>query len=165
MRLLKRLVEQLHAFANGGVEHTDAKVATFTRLLQSHQDEHTGYPYPVDKTLREIAADWGSYCSADFVIAILKALEKYDNGRALYCVEHLAQTKAITSDQWRVRTAAKTCLPVLQKRAEKLRLARTLVRSADGREAEAETLPRPASYTASDPKDLLRSSEAPDPPR
>ncbi len=101
--------------------------------------------------------------SADFVVAVLKALEQVGDAKALPSVQRLAEMKAKTPEQERVRDAALACLPFLQARADQQRAEETLLRAAGVSETPPEVLLRAASGgSAAGTETLLRPGASPE---
>lgn len=103
----------------------------------------------------------------ELILAILQAWQQVGDEKAVPYVEWLAQLKSDHEAGERVRQAAQACLPYLQERVEKGRLAGTLLRPAESPNSSPETLLRPAPGAApADPKLLVRPSSQgnPEPP-
>jgi hypothetical protein len=110
-----------------------------------------------EQTIAEMSYYWEDYYGADFMVAVLKALERHGNSRILPCIEHLANEKPRSVAQQRVQAAAQACLPSLLERAERERLAETLLRPTARPGTPADNLLRPAQDDAEiAPRELLR---------
>jgi hypothetical protein len=100
------------------------------------------------------------FFSPSLSIALLQAIEKVGDGRALPEVERVANTEAVNEHHERIRAAAERCLTVLRERVEQERLGHTLLRPASAPDTPAVTLLRPAQGPGeSDPERLLRPAE------
>ncbi len=95
------------------------------------------------------------------VQAILKALEQIGDERDLPSVQKMAEREASTQREKTLREAARQCLPYVEQRAEKNRVANTLLRAATASGPNMESLLRPvASSPRTDYEDLLRPAES-----
>ena len=99
-------------------------------------------------------------CGDTLRIAMLKALEQVGDSSAIPVVERLANAKARTADQIRIRQAAIDCLPLLRANCGEIETARILLRASRPETTEPATLLRPATGgTATDAAELLRGAE------
>lgn len=95
--------------------------------------------------------------SADFLVAVLAALEQVGDGRALPMVESLAAGRIVTAEPKRVQAAAQECLPYLQTRYEQQQASQTLLRASALSETPSNTLLRPAQGVgATEAVEMLR---------
>jgi hypothetical protein len=104
---------------------------------------------------------------AELILAILQAWQQVGDEKAVPYVERLTQLKNDSEAGTRIREAAQACLPYLQERLEKARLAGMLLRPAAAPDNPAEMLLRPAPGAApADPAHLLRPATQgnPEPP-
>jgi len=104
---------------------------------------------PLHKDIRALFRPADSR-AIDFRVAILRALEKVGDSKAIPIVRQLATRKPGTPGERRIREAAITCLSALELRAEQLRSRRTLLRASHPNAAAPDTLLRPAVEIADD---------------
>ncbi|HZO87572.1 MAG TPA: hypothetical protein VFB38_04475 [Chthonomonadaceae bacterium] len=98
---------------------------------------------------------------ADFILAVLKALEQVGDAAAVPYVARLANSVPHSARQRRVREAAIECLPYLQDRAQQSQMRQTLLRASNVSGTAPEVLLRPAAGKAGDvPEQMLRASAA-----
>ena len=96
--------------------------------------------------------------NADLVVAALTAIERMGDTRALPAVERLNGAASGVGATERVREAVRSCLAVLQAKAEQERARQVLLRPAEDNAAN-DVLLRPVQGTIeSDPEVLLRPS-------
>jgi len=101
--------------------------------------------------------------NVDLTCAILKAYEQVGDETALPHVERLANGKAATAKEKRIRQAAIDCLPFLKESIERERARQTLLRPAAAPDDPAAVLLRPAQgVTEGDPDLLLRPGVPPE---
>jgi hypothetical protein len=137
-------------------EDTETRVA---KLVQSLNGRYHLHRLRAEQTIAEMSYYWEDYYGAEFMVAVLKALEQRGSSRILPCIEHLANEKPRSAAQQRVRAAAQACLPSLLKRAERERLAETLLRPTATPATPVDDLLRPAQDAAEiAPQELLRST-------
>jgi hypothetical protein len=99
---------------------------------------------------------------AEFLLALLKALEQVGDSRFLGPVRHLAARRAWSPNQRRVQSAARSCLVFLEQKAEQERIRQTLLRPTSAEALPAETLLRPVEGAADfNPSELLHVLERP----
>jgi hypothetical protein len=98
---------------------------------------------------------------AEFLIALLKALEQIGDGTAVPYVESLAESRPLSARQAAIQEAAQECLPYLKELARQDGYSQTLLRASAAAEPAAEGLLRPA-YGSPDtePATLLRAGTA-----
>ena len=92
---------------------------------------------------------------AEFLEALLKALEQVGDIAALPYVRSLADSEALTLRQKRVVEAAKSCLPFLEGCAEQNRNSQMLLRATCGDGLSDERLLRPVGSQTAPNSDLL----------
>ncbi|HZP84767.1 MAG TPA: hypothetical protein VFB21_24240 [Chthonomonadaceae bacterium] len=100
---------------------------------------------------------------AEFLMALLKALEQVGDGAAVPYVQNLVESSPLTWRQIQVQQAAQDCLPYLQELARQDSYSQTLLRASSAAAPSAEGLLRPA-YGSPDaePATLLRAGTAQD---
>lgn len=76
----------------------------------------------------------------DLVVSVIRAFREIGDERALLTVRHLAERPPRTPRQQFIHHAAQECLPVMQERLERERVANILLRPTS---PPTETLPRP----------------------
>jgi hypothetical protein len=131
-------------------------VSALTRLLPRLRASDADLLDDKQRTRLYNALDWGtpSY-EADFLIAILKALEQVGDEKALRCVENRAALEPQDADGRRVQKAATACLPHLRERIEQERVAAILLRPAIAPADLGATLLRPAQGVGDTDSTLL----------
>ena len=99
--------------------------------------------------------------NADFVLALLKALEQVGDAKAIPYVEKLAAGEYTAKISKKVREEAKVCLEFLRQRAPHQEANETLLRAARSQAATPETLLRPAvSNSETLSEQLLRAANS-----
>ncbi len=88
---------------------------------------------------------FGYPCPDDLRIAALKALEQVGTSDDIEVVERLANIKARTPAQMRVKHAAIECLPMLREHCSDVASAQTLLRASNAEDSRPDTLLRAAS--------------------
>ena len=91
------------------------------------------------------------------MVALLEALEKFGDARALPAVQKLATAFVLLPNGKRVQAAARACLPRLRERIQAQETSSTLLRASSAGESSGETLLRPAhGGNTTAPDELLR---------
>lgn len=101
-----------------------------------------------------------SFTDAEFLIAIMRALEQVGDAAALPYVESWANRYVTSANGVRVRAAARHCLPFLQERAAQEHVSAHLLRPSASPAATSESLLRPAEASEDTPDQLLRAASA-----
>jgi hypothetical protein len=149
-------LEQILQWLRRKAPEEDAQTRV-ARLIQNLHGSDYFRRLRAEQTIAEMSYYWEDYYGAEFMVAVLQALEQHGSSRILPCIEHLANEKPRSAAQQRVRAAAQACLPSLLERAERERLAETLLRPTATPEPPADNLLRPAQDTAEiAPHELLR---------
>jgi hypothetical protein len=100
--------------------------------------------------------------NAEFLKAILKALEQVGDESAVRHVYRLIRAPVISKSQMAVRNAAHECLPYLQASAGRQKVSDELLRPAMPEAESPDTLVRPAMpMSDQDPQSLLRAPQPP----
>lgn len=95
---------------------------------------------------------------AEFLIAILRALEQVGDATAIPYVEQIAKAQPTSVAQRKICDAARECLEFVKIRADLNRSSQTLLRASSVTVAGSESLVRPiVTATPADPNELLRA--------
>jgi predicted kinase len=95
---------------------------------------------------------------AEFLVALLGALQQIGDRNAVPAVERLAASEPITTRQARVKQAAIECLPYLHQAAEQNQYSQTLLRASSSSNTSSDLLLRSVTTSAvNDEAQLLRA--------